>query len=173
VSAIYDDVGAGAITIAGGPGFAEFLHVKVPRGLKLVTASQSPYRKTDTLSSATMRRRVNNLGAEALRIVTDNPTFDTLLNAGESFARKLGLETSEIRSLIRLAEANGATHASQNMIGYAIHSVAREQDVPRLVAKLGSSKPLPWVQVYDFGTAKAGVIRNYAADYPTVTSSLV
>lgn len=173
VSVIYDAVGAGAITRPGGPGVAEFLRVKVPKGLKLVTASLAPYQKSDLLSSEVMRRKVNSLGKEALRMVTANPTFDTLLAAGESFARRLGLETREVRSLIRLAEANGASHSSQNMIGYAVHCVAREEDVPRLATRLGSSKPLPWVQVYDFGTTKAGVIRRYVADYPTVTSSLV
>ncbi len=173
VSIIYNASGAGAITRAGGPGVAEFLRISVPGGLKLVTASLAPYQKSVLLSSEMMRSRANRLGAAALRVVTRDPTFETLLEAGEVFARRLGLETKEVRSVIGLAKANGARYASQNMMGYATHSVVGEDDVSKLVAKLGSSRLIPWVQVYDFGKAKAGVLRDYCADYPTVTSSLV
>ena len=173
VSAIYDASGAGVMTRAGGPGVAEFLRVKVPGGLKLVTASLAPFQKRDVLSSNAMRSKVRRLGEVALRMFQADPTFQTLCGAGEWFARNLGLETEEVKSLIRLAKGNGAMHASQNMIGYAIHSVAREEDIAGLVTKLGSSSMLPWVQVYDFGASKADVIREFVADYPTVTSSLV
>ncbi len=173
VSVIYNAAGAGVITRAGGPGRAKFLRISVPGDLKLVTASLAPYEKSTLLSSRIMRSRANRLGTAALRMVTRDPTFETLLEAGEVFARRLGLETKEVKSLIRVAKANGARYASQNMIGYGVHCVVGEDDVSELVANLGSSRLIPWVQVYAFGKAKAGVLRDNRAVYPTVTSSLV
>ncbi len=173
VSVIYDGAGAGVITSAGGPGVARFQHVKIPRGLKLVTASLAPYQKRIVLSSRAVMRKAGRLGAEALSMVRADPSLLTLLAAGEWFASKLGLETREVSSLLRLANANGAIHPSQNMIGYAIHAAAYEEDVPRLVTKLGSNRLYPLVQVHDFGATKAGLIRSLAPNYPTVASSLL
>lgn len=173
VSVIYDATGAGAITEAGGPGRAKFVRVRVPNGLKVVTASVAPYNKSAVLGSSKLLERVNKLGLKALEMFLAEKTFDALMGAGEWFSRNLGLETKEVRSLERLALDNGASHASQNMIGQAIHATVETSRLRNLVVKLGSSGLLPWVQVYDVGGAQARVLRFRGASYPTVTSSLV
>ncbi|TLX98782.1 MAG: hypothetical protein E6K89_00625 [Thaumarchaeota archaeon] len=61
VSAIFEGEGAGAITTPGAPGIAEFVRVKIPRGLKVVTASLAPVTKSELLNSAVLRKRANRL----------------------------------------------------------------------------------------------------------------
>ena len=61
-----------------------------------------------------------------------------------------------MKKLIRLAKSAGATYASQNMIGYAMHSVVGPDDADRVAtALLGYSRHLR-VDVFEVGTRKAG-----------------
>ncbi len=151
VSAIYRGTGAGAITKAGAPGVARFRRVRVPRDMRIVTASIAPYRKANVLSSAPMRRKVNKLGEKALAEFESNPTLKTLALSGEWFAKELGLETAGVRSMIKLAKRSGALWASQNMIGYAIHCLVGESGAERVASSLAKSRAKPVVGIFEFG----------------------
>jgi pantoate kinase len=81
-----------------------------------------------------------------------------LASEGEGFSRKLGLETPEVKKLISVAKAAGAAYASQNMIGYAIHSLAygeRAKKVAEALKGLGVR-----VDIFEVGTRRAGVVRT-------------
>lgn len=176
VSVIYKGSGAGAITRAGGPGVARFLNVKVPNGLRIVTASLAPYVKSTALSSIAIRKRINRFGDEALKRVEADPTLDTLAESGAWFADSLGLKTKEVSRLIERAKASGALYASQNMIGYAVHALVLEPDVPKVARALSAAESLPKVEVYGIGSEKARVRPSQeerAQVYPTVTRSFV
>ncbi len=158
VSAIFRSTGAGAITRAGAPGVARFRRVRVPRDMRIVTASIAPYPKTDVLSSAPMRRKVNKLGEKALAEFESNPTLKTLAMSGESFAKELGLESAGVRSMIHLAKRSGAIWASQNMIGHAIHCLVGEMDVERVASSLAKSSYRPVVGIFEFGKGRSRVL---------------
>ena len=158
VSAIFRTVGAGAITRPGAPGIAEFLRVRVPRGMKLVTASLAPYEKAGVLTSGAMKKKVNRLGREALKRVVRNPTLEELARSGGWFAQRLGLETEEVRKLIEIAEKEGALWASQNMIGHSIHCVVEEEYVTKVADGLSKSALHPDVGTFDFGKERSGVL---------------
>ncbi len=157
VSVIYDAVGAGAITLPGEPGRAEFLTVRVPRDTRLVTAFVAPYDKKDALSSETVSRKINRLGHDSLLSFLSDPTLDTLASEGERFSSALGLESTEVKKLIALAKSAGASHASQNMIGYSIHSLVGSEGVPRVAKALAGYSSAVRVDVFEVGTRKAGV----------------
>lgn len=173
VSVIYAGAGVGAITKAGGPGVARFLNVKVPRRLKIVTASLAPYHKSTALSSRRLRDRINRFGDEALMQVEADPRLETVAEAGESFANKVGLKTKQVSRLIEKAKANGALYASQNMIGYAVHALVMESEIAEVVRALGSVESMPKIDVYEVGSEVAGRRPTEARLYPTVTRSLV
>lgn len=173
VSVLYSGTGVGAITKAGGPGVAKFLNVKVPRGLKIVTASLAPYHKSTALSSQRLRKKINKFGDEALRRIEARPRLDVLAEAGEDFANKVGLKTRQVNRLIEVAKANGAVYASQNMIGYAVHALVMGSDVAQVVRALGSLESMPRIDVYEVGSEVAGVKPVEELLYPTVTRSLV
>jgi pantoate kinase len=156
VSVLYSGAGVGAITKAGGPGVAKFLNVKVPKGLRIVTASLAPYHKSTALSSRRLRRKINAYGDEALREFEASPTLETLAEAGEEFSGRLGLRTKQVSKLIEVAKAHGALFASQNMIGYAVHALVMEPELEGVVSALGSVESMPQIDVYEVGTEVAG-----------------
>ena len=158
VSVIFNAVGAGAITVSGEPGKAKFVTVKVPDGTRIVTAFIAPFDKKDALSSSSVSRRINKLGHASLLSFLSDPTLDTLAWEGERFSGALGLESVEVKKLIRLAKTAGATYASQNMIGFSVHSVVGPDDADRVAtALLGYSRDVR-VDVFEVGTRRAGFV---------------
>jgi len=156
VSVIFDSIGAGAITVSGEPGRAKFVTVPVPDGTRIVTAFIAPFDKKDALSSVSVTEKINRLGHESLLGFLADPTLDTLAGEGERFSSELGLESVEVKKLIGLAKSAGASHASQNMIGYAVHSVVGPDDADKVAtAFLGYSKDVR-VDVFEVGIRRAG-----------------
>ncbi len=156
VSVTYDGTGAGAITEPGPPGVARFLTVKVPKGTRLVTASIAPYGKREAFSSPETTRKVVRLGDEALRRFLADPTLEELATEGEWFSESLGLGNNEVKTLAKTAKGAGASYASQNMIGHAVHALVDEDGVGRVVDALRFSGLKPRVDVFEVGSAKAG-----------------
>lgn len=158
VSVIYDHLGAGAIAVAGEPGEARFVRARVPRGTKVVTAYVGPYDKREALSSPSVRGRVNALGREALSAFLSDPTLDCLALQGELFSERLGAESPEVRRLIAAAKSAGAEYASQNMVGHSVHSVAAEEDAPKIARAMKGVGSGVRVDVFEVGTKRAGVL---------------
>ena len=129
VSVVYSGTGAGAIFKPGVPGVARFRTVRVPDDLRIVTAYLAPYDKKDAISSTSISGRIDRLGRSALASFLRDPSLENLASEGERFSKELGLESAEVKKLVSTAKASGAMHASQNMIGYAIHALT-DQDRP-------------------------------------------
>lgn len=157
VSVIYDAAGAGAITSPGEPGAARFMTVEVPEGTAIVTAAFSPFDKRDALSSPRTMERINRLGRASLASFLADPTLDNLAAEGERFSSALGLESSEVRKAIAAAKGAGATHASQNMIGYSAHALADRETAPR-VAKALKGIGAPRVDVFEVAREKSRLL---------------
>ena len=158
VSVTYDGTGAGVITKAGAPGVSRFLSVEYPSGTKIVTASLAPFKKSDAIARPGTVKRINHLGNRALRKTVATPTLETLASEGERFSEGLGLMTSEVRNLADLAKASGASHASQNMIGYAVHALTNAARAEAVAAALRDSSPKPLVEIFEIGTQRARVL---------------
>jgi pantoate kinase len=158
VSVIFDAVGAGAITVPGEPGRARFVPVDVPKDIRLVTAFVAPFDKRDALSSSTVSERINRLGHEALSSFLSDPTLDTLAREGERFSAALGLESTEVKKLIKLAKSGGAIYASQNMIGYSMHSLVSADRVEGIVKSIRSYGRDIRIDVFEVGSRRADVV---------------
>jgi len=158
VSVIFDALGAGAITVPGEPGKSRFVTFDIPSDLKIVTAFIGPYDKKDALSSKSVSERINRLGEAALRTFLSDPNLQTLADEGERFSAGLGLESNEVKKLIKLAKAAGATHASQNMIGYSIHSLAEGERAGKVASALRRYSREVRVDEFEVGTRKAGLV---------------
>ena len=158
VSVVFDAVGAGAIVSPGEPGEAKFVNVKAPRDIRLVTAYIAPFDKKDALTSKPIGRKITMLGREALQAFLTDPTFDTLVAEGERFSRRLGLESPEVKKLISVAKSAGAIGASQNMMGYSVHSVVHTDSAAKVVDALsGVSRELR-VDSFEIGARRAEVL---------------
>lgn len=158
VSVIFDAVGAGAITVPGEPGKEKFVTVDVPKGTRIVTAFIAPYDKKDALSSKPISERINKLGHESLTTFLSDPSLDTLAAEGERFSSSLGLESVEVKKLIGQAKSAGADYASQNMIGYSVHSLVSADGAERVARALGSYSDGVRVDIFEVGERKAGVV---------------
>ena len=158
VSVTYDRIGAGAITKAGGPGISEFLNVRYPAQTRIVTASLAPFRKSDALSAPQTVNRINDLGNRALRNLVTSPTLETLGIEGERFSESLGLMNPNVKKLARLAKASGASYASQNMIGHAIHALVTADIAETVAAILRASSLKPQVAIFEIGRQRAGIL---------------
>jgi pantoate kinase len=159
VSVVYDHFGAGAITRPGEPGVAKFVRVRVPADTRIVTAYLAPFDKKDALTSESISRRVNELGRDALRRFLADPTLDNLAGEGERFSAKLGLESPEVKKLVTIAKASGARYASQNMIGYSIHSVVDADESRKVSKALQAHNRAVRVDTFEVGSVRAGVTR--------------
>ncbi len=159
MSVIYNYVGAGATVTPGEPGRAKFVTVDVPRGTRIVTASLAPFDKKEALSSPAVTGRINALGAAALRAFLADPSLDSLAEQGEKFSLKLGLESPAVKRLIRVAKSAGASHASQNMIGYAVHSIANGDEFRNVAKALSVAGSGVRVDVFEVGRVKAGTLK--------------
>ena len=160
VSVVYDGVGAGAITTPGGPGVARFVAVPVPKGTRIVTACFAPYDKKDALSNRKMRERISALGRVALRGFLSDPSLDNLASQGEWFSARLGLESAEVKKAIAAAKGAGASRASQNMIGYSVHSVVDADRAARVVMALKALGRGVRVDAFEVGRTRAGATRR-------------
>lgn len=159
VSVIFDSVGAGAIVAPGEPGRSRFVQVEVPKRTRIVTAYLAPFDKRDALSSPKLSGRISRLGRGALEAFLSDRTLDTLAAEGEKFSRHLGLESLEVKKMISAAKAAGARYASQNMIGYSVHSLADEEDSGKVAGALHALSPSLRVDVFEVGARRAGVLR--------------
>jgi pantoate kinase len=159
VSVTYDRTGVGAITHAGAPGVSKFLNVEYPRGTRIVTASLAPFKKSEAISEPKTVKIINDLGDRALRRVMKSPTLETLASEGELFSERLGLMTPEVRDLAKLAKAAGASHASQNMIGHAVHALTTAARAEAIAAALRGSSLKPLVKVFEIGRQRARVLK--------------
>jgi pantoate kinase len=158
VSVTYTATGAGAITKPGIPGVARFLNVKVPCSMRLVTASIAPCDNREMFSHPETTRKIITLGDEALRRFLRDPTLEELAAAGEWFSDHLGLSNNKVKKLIKVAKSAGASHASQNMIGQAIHALVDEDGVGRVADALRSTYAKPRVDVFEVGLVKATLL---------------
>ena len=157
VSVVFDEVGAGAITVPGEPGEAKFVTVPVPKETRLVTAFIAPYDKKDALSSRPVSERINRLGRASLGAFLADPSLDSLAREGERFSGALGLESVEVKKLIALAKSSGARYASQNMIGYSVHCVVDSDGSSRVARSMAGLGSRVRVDVFEVGSVRAGV----------------
>lgn len=166
VSVVYRATGAGAIIRAGEPGKAKFTTVKVPKGTRLVTAFLGPYDKKDALSSSSITARINKLGSASLRRFLSDPKLEVLAEEGERFSKGLGLESPAVKKLEKVAKSAGASHASQNMIGYAVHALTDEDSSEKVASHLRQAYRDARVDVFEVGKAPAGPVPTRRLSVP-------
>ena len=157
VSSTYNHSGAGLIVRPGGPGVARVQQVKVPHGLRIVTAALTSRPKGTLFSSIRRRNRVNRLGEIALEKASDLK-FGSLLAAGRAFAEGLGLTTPAVQRLIDASMKKGAMGASQNMVGNAMHAIVREGSVPGVISALRSESDRAVVDSFRIGGRTARIL---------------
>lgn len=159
VASTYNHSGAGIVVRPGGPGVARLERVKVPGGLRVVTAYLPTKAKVDLLRSKRMESKINVLGEAALKRASDL-RFQSLLAAGHDFAVGLGTMTRAVERMVAAAVEAGALGASQNMVGNAMHAVARDEDAPSVSSAVRSVSRSAILDSFRIGGRSARILRQ-------------
>ena len=111
----------------GAPGIAVVERIPVPEKARLVCAVFSSIETRELLLKAANKAAINSAGREALRRILEDPCLETFMDSCRKFALKSGLATERTAKLMETLAARGLLCA-QNMVGEAVHVVARDDE---------------------------------------------
>lgn len=144
--------GIGVVIEPGAPWFGSIDKIPFSEDLVVVSVHFGGIEKSTVLSSQEALARVNEAGRRGVERVRANPTVKSLLREARVFAEESGIgDPGLLRMADELVKA-GALGASQNMIGKAIHAIARGDalgDLLRVARGFGGS--LIVSSIYDGG----------------------
>ncbi|RLI27019.1 MAG: hypothetical protein DRO52_01375 [Candidatus Hecatellales archaeon] len=87
------------------------------------------------LSNQRFRRLIRRVGEAFLEKFEGNPTVEGFLEASRGFSEALGLESFRVKQALRLLNSEGF-QASMNMLGEAVFTLIRVEELPRFQAVL-------------------------------------
>lgn len=116
----------------GAPGIAIIDRIPISADHAIVAGVFEPIPTKQVLSSPEKRETVNRWGRKTLKAILDEPSVENFLACCLEFAEKAGFMTERVRQLVRLAEKAGAIGAAQNMVGEAVHALAREENAENI-----------------------------------------
>ena len=116
----------------GGPGIGIVDRIPIARDYSIVTGTFGPTATKQVLSSPEKRREVNLWGKRTLDLILEEPSLENFLRRSLEFAEKTGFATNQTKKLVRLAESSGAVGVAQNMVGEAVHAIARQENSKRI-----------------------------------------
>jgi pantoate kinase len=116
----------------GAPGIAIIDRIPISADHVIVAGVFEPIPTKQVLSSPEKRETVNRWGRKTLKAILDEPSLENFLACCLEFAEKAGFMTERVRQLVRLAEKAGAIGAAQNMVGEAVHALAREENAENI-----------------------------------------
>jgi pantoate kinase len=116
----------------GAPGIAIIDHIPIRADYVIVAGVFESIPTKQVLSSSEKRGTVNRWGRKTLKAILDEPSLENFLACCFEFAEKAGFMTARVRQLVRLAEKAGAIGAAQNMVGEAVHALARMENAENI-----------------------------------------
>ncbi len=128
------------VTEPGAPGIGFVDRLLFPRNHSIICAYVGPISKRETLVMDYVAR-LNAPAKRTMDAIRKNPTLSVFLTETRLFSREAGFETPVVTRLISTMIASGAVGATQNMIGEAVHGVANNRKVGRIVKALRKAFP--------------------------------
>jgi pantoate kinase len=116
----------------GAPGIGIIDRIPIPPDYVVVAGVLGLIPTKEVLSSPGKREMVNLWGRKTLKAILDKPSVENFLACCLEFAEKAGFMTAHVKQLVRLAEKAGAIGVAQNMVGEAVHALAREENAENI-----------------------------------------
>ena len=129
------------VTEPGAPGIGLVDRLLFPTNHSIICAYIGPISTRETLAKADVAVRVNAYAKRTMDAIRQNPTLSTFLAESRKFGREAGFETTKVTRLISTMISSGAAGAAQNMIGEAVHGVANDRKVGRIVKAVKNAFP--------------------------------
>jgi pantoate kinase len=120
-------------TEPGAPGLAVIDRIPISQDHVVVAGVLGPMSTKQVLSSSEKRLEINKWGRITLENILDEPSLENFLTCCLEFARKTGFMTEKLEKLVWLAEKAGAVGVAQNMVGEAVHAIAKSKDAEKVV----------------------------------------
>jgi len=117
----------------GAPNHGSVDRIPISPNHYIVAGVFQPRLTREFLESAEKREVINEWGQRTLEKIIAEPSLSNFLRSSREFAFKTKLATGRVRKLMDAAEGAGAVGAAQNMLGEAVHAVAEENKVKRVV----------------------------------------
>lgn len=146
------------VTEPGAPGIGFVDRLMFPEGLSIICAYLRPISTRDTLAQSNLASKVNPLARQAMEAIHQRPDLSTFLHAARKFGEESGFQTKEVARLVETMISAGAIGAAQNMIGEAVHGVAEESKMPRILKCVRNRFPI--ARVFVSRLDKRGVRSN-------------
>jgi|WetSurMetagenome_2_1015567.scaffolds.fasta_scaffold49863_3 pantoate kinase len=112
----------------GAPGVAVIDRIPLTPDYVVVAGVFGPTPTKQVLASPEKRRLVNQRGRKTLDAILAKPNLKNFLSCSWQFAQEAGFATPRVKQLVDSAVKAGAVGAAQNMVGEAVHALAREED---------------------------------------------
>lgn len=112
----------------GAPGIGVIDRIVIPQDYRIVAGVVSSVPTKQVLSLPRKHEVINFWGKKTLKAILDEPSIENFLARCYEFAEKTGFMTTNVRQLARLAEKAGAIGTAQNMVGEAVHALARKEN---------------------------------------------
>ena len=129
------------VTEPGGPGIGCVDRLSFPRAHSIICAYIGPLSTRDTLAMAGIAARVNGPARRAMKAIRARPELVNFLMQARKFSEESGFQTAEVKHVMDIMVQNGASGAAQNMIGQAVHGVADDRIVSRIIRRLRNDRP--------------------------------
>ena len=143
------------VTEPGAPGIGLVDRLLFPEKHSIICAYIGPIPTSETLVKADVGMSVNASAKRTMDAVRQNSTLSTFLAESRKFGRETGFETTTVTRLISIMVSSGATGAAQNMIGEAVHGVASDRKVGRIMQSV--KKAFPAAKVFAVPIDNRGV----------------
>ena len=124
------------VTEPGAPGIGEVDRLPFPKQHSMICVYMQSLPTSKMLTQLDIASQVNPAGRAALRAIKRNPCLSTFLVEARRFATKTPFQTAETSRIMEIMIANGAVGAAQNMVGQAVHGVAENQLIPKIVSEV-------------------------------------
>ncbi|MEJ2271233.1 MAG: hypothetical protein P8X91_01840 [Candidatus Bathyarchaeota archaeon] len=121
--------GCGLTVQPGAPGYAVLDRIPVSPDYRLVIGTFRPYPTRDLLFSQQRREIINSQGQKTLENILSDPSLENFMIQCKTFSLKTGFATERIQKLMGLLEKAGAIGVAQNMLGEAVHALAKSEAV--------------------------------------------
>ena len=125
----------------GAPGIGLVDKLFFPKDHSIICAYLGPTPTREALAKLGNASQVNEPARQALEAIRRTPDLTTFLREARSFGAKSGFESPKVSRIISLMMSTGAIGAAQNMIGEAVHAVAADSKVMRVVAAVRGEFP--------------------------------
>jgi pantoate kinase len=143
------------VTEPGAPTIGRVDNLFFPANHSIICAYLGARPTHDTLAKLGAVSKVNEPARRAMQAIHRTPTLTNFLTQARKFGAESGFETAKVSRVIDIMISAGAVGAAQNMIGEAVHAVAPDSRVRRVISAV--ERAVPSASVFTSGLDDRGV----------------